>query len=275
MGNFSFKLKKFFQNKNTVTILGVVLGVLIIYFGYNYRVNQAIQPIDVPFAKVPIQPRERITDDKVGIMKVPPAMIKGKVITNLNLIIGKWSGVNAYIPYGSMFFEDNISSKENLPDSAFIDISDGFTAFNLPVDVETTYGNSLYPGNYFDLYLKALDADGKVIYGKFVENIKILAVKDNNGQHVFENTEKTRTPSILLFAVPEEIHLLLRKALYLSNVREVSAELIPVPTTQSYKEGTTETLTPLIKNQEFKTFIEINTGLVSEDELPDVTTDDE
>lgn len=32
-------------------------------------------------------------------------------------------------------------------------------------------------------------------------------------------------------------HLLLRKALYLANVREISAELIPVPTTQ---EGTTQ-----------------------------------
>lgn len=273
MGNLSFKLKKFFQNKNTVTILGVVLGVLVIYFGYNFRVNQAIKPVDVPFAKVPIQPRERITEDKIGVMKVPPAMIKGKIITNPNLIIGKWSSYNAYIPYGSLFFEDNVITEDRLPDSAFINIRDGFTAFNLPVDVEKTYGNSIFPNNYIDIYLKALDAEGKILYGKLVQDIKVLAIKDSSGQHVFESTEESRTPSILLFAVPEETHLLLRKALYLSNVREISAELLPVPTTKSYKD-TNANLTPVIGNQELKTFIEINTGLISEDELPDVTPEE-
>ena len=246
MGNLGFKLKKFFQNKNTVTILGVVLGVLIIFFGYNYRVNQAIQPVDIPYAKVSIQPRTKITEDMIGIAQVPPAMVKGKVIKNPNLIVGKWSNYNAYIPFGSMFYEDNIITESRLPDSAFINIRDGFTAFNLPVDVDLTYGNSMFPDNFIDIYLKALDPDGKVIYGKLVENVKILAVKDNSGEHVFENSEQTRRPSILLFAVPEDIHLLLRKALYLQNVRTIAAELVPVPTTQSYKSGNKENLTPII-----------------------------
>ncbi len=275
MGNLGFKLKKFFQNKNTVTILGVVLGVLIIFFGYNYRVNQAIQPVDIPYAKVSIQPRTKITEDMIGIAQVPPAMVKGKVIKNPNLIVGKWSNYNAYIPFGSMFYEDNIITESRLPDSAFINIRDGFTAFNLPVDVDLTYGNSMFPDNFIDIYLKALDPDGKVIYGKLVENVKILAVKDNSGEHVFENSEQTRRPSILLFAVPEDIHLLLRKALYLQNVRTIAAELVPVPTTQSYKSGNKENLTPVISNQELKLFIEINTGLITEDQLPDVITEEQ
>ncbi len=275
MGNLGFKLKKFFQNKNTVTILGVVLGVLVIFFGYNYRVNQAIQPVDIPYAKVSIQPRTKITEDMIGIAQVPPAMVKGKVIKNPNLIVGKWSNYNAYIPFGSMFYEDNIITESRLPDSAFINIRDGFTAFNLPVDVDLTYGNSMFPDNFIDIYLKALDPDGKVIYGKLVENVKILAVKDDNGEHVFENSEQTRRPSILLFAVPEDIHLLLRKALYLQNVRTIAAELVPVPTTQSYKSGNKENLTPVISNQELKLFIEINTGLITEDQLPDVITEEQ
>ena len=40
MGNLSFKLKKFLQNKNTVTIIGTVLIVAILYIGYNYRIKQ-------------------------------------------------------------------------------------------------------------------------------------------------------------------------------------------------------------------------------------------
>lgn len=273
MGNFTFKLKKFFQNKNTVTILGVVLGVLIIYFGYVTAVNRAIQPITVPYAKVSIQPRTKITEDMVGFTQVPPSLIKGKAIRNANLIIGKWSGYNSYVPFGSLFFEDNIITQDRLPDSAFINIREGFTAFNLPVDVESTYGNSIFPDNYIDIYLKALNFEGKVIYGKLIENVKILAVKDRNGEHVFENSEESRTPSILLFAVPEDIHLLLRKALYLSNVDLIKAELVPVPITK--EEVNTNSSTPIIKSQELKFFIETNTGLIAEDELPDVTEDEE
>lgn len=272
MGNFSFKLKKFFQNKNTVTILGVVLGVLILYFGYNYRVNQAIQPIEIPYAKVTIQPRTKITQEMVGTTLIPPSMLKGKIIRDANLIIGKWSGNYALIPFGSLFYEDNLLTQDRLPDSAFIEIRDGFTAFNLPVDVNKTYGNSIFPGNYIDLYLKALDSDGKIMYQKFIENVKVLAVKDNAGQHVFEDSEKAKTPSILLFAVPEDMHLLLRKALYLQNVREISAEILPVPNTKSYSDSSTF-LTPTLASQELKLFIEVNTALVAEDELPDVIDD--
>ena len=54
MGNLSFKLKKFLQNKNTVTFIGTALILAILYFGYNWRINQAITPVRVPCAKVTI-----------------------------------------------------------------------------------------------------------------------------------------------------------------------------------------------------------------------------
>ena len=43
--NFVKKLTKFLKNKNTITILGVVLCVIILYVAYNYRVKQAINPV--------------------------------------------------------------------------------------------------------------------------------------------------------------------------------------------------------------------------------------
>ena len=63
---------------------------------------------------------------------------------------------------------------------------------------------------------------------KFIENIKVLAVKDGSGKNVFENSENLGTPSALLFSVPEDLHLLLRKAIY------VGAEIVPVPRNANY-----------------------------------------
>lgn len=267
MGNFMFKLKKFLQNKNTVTIIGVIIIVCILYFGYNWRIKKATTPVKVPYANTTIQPRTQITEDMIGYIDVLPSMITSNTITDVKFIVSKWSNYNTMIPKGSLFYSESVVTASELPDSAFVNIPDGYTAFYLNVDTEVTYGNSIYPGNYIDLYLKALNTDGKVIVGKLIENIKVLAVKDRNGQQVFENSEEERTPSIIIFAVPNDMYLLLRKATYLSNIKEISAELIPVPTTQSYS---VEPGTLSLTSTYLQSFIELNTGSVSEDQLPDV-----
>jgi hypothetical protein len=198
----------------------------------------------------------------VGYTNIPPAMMMGNIISKGSNVIGKWSNYNTMIPKGSLFFEDSVVEASQLPDSAFINIPEGYTAYNLTVNTESTYGNSIFPGNYIDLYFKALNADGKIIVGKLVSNIKVLAVKDKNGNHVFENSQDAKTPSIIIFAVPEEMHIMLRKASYLSNVKTVSAELIPVPSTESYS---TEPGSITLSSQYLKSFIEVNTGFINEE----------
>jgi len=267
MGNLGFKLKKFLSNKNTVTILGTILIVAILYFGYNFRIEKATTPVRVPYAKVTIQPRTRITEDMIDYMEVLPSMVKSSTVTKAEYIVGKWSNYNTLIPAGSLFYTSAVVSAEQLPDAALVNTPEGYVPFNFSVDIESTYGNSIFPNNYIDLYFKALNEDGKVIVGKLIENIEVLAVKDRNGQHVFENSEEERVPSIIIFALPEDLHLLLRKATYLANIREISAELIPVPSTQSYS---TEPGTLRLTSTALKNFIELNTGLVEEDELPPV-----
>lgn len=267
MKNLMFNVKKFLTNKNTVTILGVFLGVLVLYFGYNFRVQQAIKPERIPYALTTIQPRQKITEDMIGYTDVPPAMLMGSVLTSPNLILGKYANYNTIIPEGSLFYAESIISASDLPDSAFINIPEGNVPFSLPVNVESTYGNSIFPGNYINIYLKALDDEGKIMVGKLIENIKVLAVKDSSGKHVFENTEEERTSSHIIFAVPEELHLLLRKAYYLGNITDVAATLIPVPNTESY---TGEVGAISVANQYLKTYIELKTAFVPEDELPDL-----
>lgn len=266
MKNVMFNVKKFLANKNTVTILGVFLGLLVLYIGYNFRVQQAIQPVRVPYALTDIQPREKITAEMIGYVNVPPAMLMGTAIIDANIIIGQYANYNTVIPEGSLFYENTLIDKAEFPDSAFMNIPKDNAPFSLPVDIESTYGNSIFPGNYINIYLKAVDSDGKIMIGQLLENVKVLAVKDSSGRHVFEDTEEGRTSSYIIFAVPEDIHLLLRKAYYLGTTT-VSTELIPVPNTISY---TGEVGTIKVTNQFLKTYIETQTVLVPEDELPEL-----
>ena len=44
MGNLTTGLKKFMQNKNTVTVVGVILAIIVLYVAYTWRINKAVNP---------------------------------------------------------------------------------------------------------------------------------------------------------------------------------------------------------------------------------------
>lgn len=258
-GNMSITIKKFLTNKNTVTIVGVLLAVVVLYIGYNYRIKSAINPISVPYATQTIPARTKITSDMIGSIEVPPAMLKGNAITDPANIVGKYSNSNTIIPKGSLFYGSSVVSQSDLPDSIIYDYPDDYVLVNMSVTTETTYGNKVYPGNYIDIYLKAVnkideenlteDTEDKIMVGKLLENVKVIDVVDANGDSVFENPEEVKTPSQIIFAVPEEYHILLRKAMYL---RTYEVTLIPVPTAESLKETPGEVA---IANESLKDFI--------------------
>lgn len=228
MNNFIISIKRFFQNKNTVTIIGVILIVGLLYFGYNSKINDATNPISVPVAKQTIQPRTKITKDMIEYVKIPKAGIKDGVVKSSNLVIGKYANINSTIPKGSMFYSEMLVNEDQLPDSAFVEVDEGDVPYNFAVTMASTYGNSMYPGNYIDIYMKAKSETGEIMVGKLIEDVKVLAVKDSSGRNVFDNLAEKRVPAYLIFGVSNEIHILLRKATYLSG-SSYSIELFPVP----------------------------------------------
>lgn len=261
MNNFIIGAKRFLQNKNTVTILGVLVIILILFFGYRYQINKMVNPVsNIPVAAETIQPKTLITSDMIEYIDVAPIVLqKGMVITSGNAVVGKYSNYNTVIPQGSMFYLDVVVDKSALPDSAFIELNEGDVPYNFPVTMDTTYGNSIYPGNYIDIYMKAKNEDGQLMVGKLIENIKVLAVKDSQGRHVFENSAEARTPSTLIFGLEPELNILLRKASYMNTFDTV---LFPVPhgTNIELEEGATS-----VSSQTLKDFINANT--VPNDEL--------
>lgn len=265
MNNLKASMKKFFGNKNTVTILGVILCLVILYIGYNYRINSKVELVQVPYAKETIQPRTYITQSMIGTMNVPKSFLVGKYYTRTENIVGKYSNYNTIIAEGSLFYTDLVVSKEDLPDSAFQDVPEGYTVINYPVTLASTYANSMAPGSYINIYYKSLNDNDEIMFGKFISNIKVLDVKDSSGQHVFENSEETRTPAYMLFAVPEETHLLLRKALYLD---EYDVELILIPNTATLTDEDKNTVR--VSSDDIENFINSKTVLVSINDLPNI-----
>ncbi len=265
--NLSSTMKKFVSNKNTVTILGVVLCIIVLYFGYNYRINQKTNLTRVPYANQTIQPRTKITADMISYMNVPASFLVGSYYRSGEEITGKFSQYNTMIAEGSLFYTDLLTDVSNLPSSAFIDVKDNETVVSYKVNMDITYANSMMPDDFINIYFKAKDDNGTIMFGKFISNIKILDVKDGEGRHVFENTTEARTPAYMLFALPEDMHLLFRKAIYLEGSYDV--ELILVPNTQELKKEDTV----YVSSQDIQNFINDKTKMVSVDEILSSTAD--
>ena len=246
----NLNLNKFLKNKNTVTILGVLVCLLILYAGYSMRIDSETKLIDVYYAKQTIQPKTLITEDMVGKTRVPASFaITNKYHKNYNDIVGKYSNYNTMIAEGSLFYHDLLIEESSLPDAILYDINEGERVVSFPVTMESTYGNSIMPGNKVDVYVKIINDKGKVIYGQFYEKIDVLGVKDSAGNNVFENTEENRTPAYVYFSLEEAKYLLFSSLQYVQDFySNYEIEIVLVPNTVEFK---TEEVTATEVTSEF------------------------
>lgn len=262
MGNLGTTIKRFLSNKNTVTLLAIIVCTVLLYFVYKGRVSNAVQTEYICAARETIPARSEITADMVTQVKVLSSQITSNTVRNCGNVVGMYASYATEIPQNSLFYTSMLMTESEMPDSAFQDIPDGYTLYNLDVTFQSTYGNSIFPGTKIDLYLRATDEAGLPIYGKFIESIEVLAVKDANGQNVFETTVETRTPSQLLFSVPEDLYLLLKKTEILG------LEIVIVPRNSNYSAKPGDTL---VSSTYLKDLILDQTGEIPDECIENVT----
>ena len=125
MDSIMSSFRKFFKNKNTVTIIGVIIILVLLYIGYSSQINQAVEPVSIPVATETIQPRTEITSDMVQEIDMPNVSISDNVIKSSAQVVGKYSNINAVIPQGSMFYTDTVIEESELPDAAFTKVKAG------------------------------------------------------------------------------------------------------------------------------------------------------
>ena len=218
MNSFLIKLKRYIGNKNTVTILCVVAGFIVLAVGYNWRVKEAIKPETIPYAKKTLEARHVITADDIGMMEVNSAALKKatNVIRDRNSIIGKEVTYGNIVREGSLFYNEDLTDPELSPDYVLKDIADGYTAFSLSVKESWTYDNYITLGSYIDLWFKGTDDYGKYIDSKLVKSIRVLDVRDSKG--VSRRNTSAGAPAEFLFSVPDELYSLLVKAVEIGDL---------------------------------------------------------
>ena len=253
-------LNKFLRNKNTVTILGIILIVFLLFIGFNVTINQTVNPISIPVAKQTIPAQTKITGDMLQIKKISKVSLTENVVRNAAGIVGKYTNINVTIPAGSMIYTEWLADEDSIPGNWIekIDISKGEEAYYYHVDMVSTFGNSILPDSHIDIYMSAKDANGNIMYGKLFSSIKVLAVHDSNGKNVFADPANVGSPSYLAFGLSRDNYKLLKRAEYLKGQ---GIELVIEPKGQKYvsKAGT------LVSSKTLQDYINNATSTVSDE----------
>ena len=238
-------MKRKKENVKKLTALFLVLSLVFgIVFYTKFRIDAEVNAIPVVYTTKEIPARTEITEDMVSVRNVPSDGVPPNAVTDPEKVIGKWTVSGFGIPKNSMMYDEKILSKEQLPDSAILNLKENEVAFPLLVDLETSLGNSIIPNANVDLYFRSKKDNTKdepVMYGRLGANVRVVAVKDAQASNVFQNegkqdesqregSEVNAEPSlasIYIFAVPSELNEILNKAKLIGDV-------VPVATSEAY-----------------------------------------
>lgn len=254
--NVMEKIKKLLLNRNTVTILGVLSGVIALWFAYSITLDKAVKPTKVPVAVKDIPAGSIITKDDIEYVDINRDVLKkASIITSSSQLINYYVNNNTSVTKGSMFYTSQVVKKDELIDRDLEIIPENYKIYWLSVDNTTTYANSIYPGDKIDLWLLT-KVENNYVYEPFITNIEVLSVKDSKGQNVFD-VNSGRTPAVLAFAVPNDIFVYLSKVGFLSGM---SLYPVPINKNNADKDATTE-----ISNKELQTLIDSKSIITNPD----------
>ena len=267
MNNFAIGLKRFFTNKNVITIILVLVILVALYIGYSSSIKKQTNPVNMPVAAHTINAQTKITGEDITYKKVANSMIDENAIRYQGNIIGKYTNINVTIPEGSVFYTEWLANQEDVPGNWIeqLDYEKGELGYYMDVDVESTLGNNVLPNTYIDIYMKATDENGTVMFGKLMKNIKVLVVHDGSGKNVFGNSSEIGSPSKIGFAVSQDYYILLHKAEYLKLDLIIAPRGATVPS-EDYV---------IVASSTLRDYIDAQTITVEEDELPEEVQNDE
>ena len=249
MNNFVIGFKKFMTNKNVVTIVLVLIILVVLYIGYTSSIKSQTEPVNLPVAAHTIYETTEITNDDVTYKQVANSMLGDNVIRSSAAVIGKYTTVGATIPEGSPFYSDVVVDADNVPGNWIeqLNYDEGELGYYMSVDTVSTLGNSVLPNTYIDIYMKATDETGTIMFGKLMKNVKVLVTHDASGRNAFANGGNG-SPSKIGFAVSQDMYILLHKAEYLNLDLIIAPRGKTVPT-EDYLIVTSATLRDYIDAQ--------------------------
>lgn len=196
--------------KKYVGIIGVVLLILINCLAFKICLDKKLDLVEVPIAKVQINPREQIKSDMIELIEVPRVLLNEDCVLDKKDAINKYTEIEGIIPKGSLLYKSMLFDEDELPDYPTLKLKEGQNVFSLPIDLVKSSGNSLTNNQKIDISVTIPVKKANPVSDVLLNNVRIINIVDRKGVDMKES--ETNIPSVINLAVNKEYVSLLKKA---------------------------------------------------------------
>ncbi len=197
------------MKKNTA-LIGLITLVIVNVLLFKILLDKQLDLVEVPIAKVQIEPRAKIEKDMLEIVKVSKALLNEDCILDIDEAIGKYTEIEGIIPKGSLLYRSMLFEEEQLPDYPALKLQEGQNVFSLPIDLIKSSGNSLTNNQKIDIYATISLKKENPVSDALLWGVRIINVVDRKGIDMKKSS--LNVPSVINLAVNEEYVALLKKA---------------------------------------------------------------
>ena len=195
------------MNKNTIIKASRILlvsAVIMLLWSAAIRidVNRKLDLCTAVVASRTIPPRTQITENDLTELMIPSSYLQDRTINDRTELIGKYTDIQGSIPAGSPFYREMVRDVSELPDSPYLQLKEGQSAYTMKADI-AKLGGTLSPGQRVDIYATFEANKERPVTGCLLENVRIIAIKDYRGLSL-DDPESTGTVDMVILAVNDE-----------------------------------------------------------------------
>lgn len=202
--------------KKNAKMIGIVVLLIVNVLLFKILLDKQLDLVEVPLAKVQIEPRTKIEEDMIEMVKVSKALVNEECVLNKDEIVGKYTEIEGIIPKGSLFYQSMLFDESELPDYPALKLKQGQNVFSLPIDLVKSSGNSLTNNQRIDLYVTLTSKKENPVTDALLFDVRIINVVDRKG--IDMKKSELNIPSVINLAVNEEYVPLLKKASEMGSI---------------------------------------------------------
>ncbi len=195
-----------------IVLAGITLSMINVYV--NYQIKTKMDIINVPVALNDLGIRHMITENDIEFISMSKKLVSENMIIDESLIINSYVSNQGFVSKGSFFYENTLDNQNEMSDMHNFLLEDNQVAFTLQEN-ETDVTLSNFEINQFvDIYISIRINQSEVINDLFIENVKIIGVKDYNGNDL----EQQMSAATVILAIEKDLISLLKNAQQLGEI---------------------------------------------------------
>lgn len=196
--------------KKKAGLAGLAILLIVNALLFKILLDRQLDLVEVPTAKVRIEPRTQIESEMIEMLKVPRVMLNEDSVLSIEDALGKYTEIEGIIPKGSLLYHSMLFDEEDLPDYPALKLKEGQNVFSLPIDLVKSSGNTLTNNQRIDIYVTLTPKKENPVSDALLMSVRIINVVDRKG--VDMKKSELNVPSVINLAVDEQYVGLLKKA---------------------------------------------------------------